>query len=132
MKQRYNELTHDLCVRAVLEAFDDKWLRRDVVQLANKYSGVGFAQLKQGKQNADMRPILEAAEGIALELEERILELLGGEKLTLEYGERYREPGCRVMLRGARFWTNGVEVGGDIQVSGESRLAERTYVACPV
>ena len=47
------------------------------------------------------------------------LELLGGEKLTLEYGERYREPGCRAMLRGTRFWPNGVEVGGDIQVSGE-------------
>lgn len=84
MKQRYNDLSHDLCVRAVLEAFDDKWLRRDVVQLANKYSGVSFAQLKQGKQNADMRPILEAAEGIALELEERILELLDGDEEALD------------------------------------------------
>ena len=84
MKQRYNELNHDLCVRAVLEAFDDKWLRRDVVQLANKYSGVGFTQLKQGKQNADMWPILEAAEGIALELEERILELLDGDEDALD------------------------------------------------
>lgn len=84
MKQRYNELTHELCVRAALEAFQDKWLRRDVVQLANKYSGVSFAQLKQGKQNADMRPILEAAEGIALELEERIMELLDGDEEALD------------------------------------------------
>ena len=84
MKQRYNDLSHDLCVRAVLEAFDDKWLRRDVVQLVNKYSGVSFAQMKQGKQNADMHPILEAAEGIALELEERILELLDGDEDALD------------------------------------------------
>lgn len=84
MKQRYNELTHDLCVRAVLEAFQDKWLRRDVVQLANKYGGVSYGQLKHGKENADMGPVLEAAEGIALELEERILELLDGDEDALD------------------------------------------------
>ena len=78
MKQRYNELTHDLCVRAVLEAFDEKWLRRDVVQLANKYGGVSYERLKRDNETASMWAILDAAEGIALELEERILELLDG------------------------------------------------------
>ena len=84
MKQRYNELTHDLCVRAVLEAFDDKWLRRDVVQLANKYGGASYGQLKQAKETANLCPILEAADGIALELEERILELLDGDEDALD------------------------------------------------
>lgn len=84
MKQRYNDLNHDLCVRAVLEAFDDKWLRRDVVQLANKYGGVSYGQLKRGKETANLCPILEAAEGIALELEERILELLDGDEDALD------------------------------------------------
>ena len=84
MKQRYNDLNHDLCVRAVLEAFQDKWLRRDVVQLANKYGGVSYGQLKQAKETANLCPILEAAEGIALELEERILELLDGDEDALD------------------------------------------------
>lgn len=84
MKQRYNELTHDLCVRAVLEAFDDKWLRRDVVQLTNKYGGVSYERLKRDNDAASMWAILDAAEGIALELEERILELLDGDEDALD------------------------------------------------
>lgn len=84
MKQRYNDLTHELCVRAVLEAFQDKWLRRDVVQLANKYGGVSYGQLKQTKETANLWPILEAADGIALELEERILDLLDGDDDALD------------------------------------------------
>ena len=84
MKQRYNDLSHDLCVRAVLEAFDEKWLRRDVVQLANKYGGVSYERLKSGKEMASMWAIMDAAEGIALELEERILELLDGDEDALD------------------------------------------------
>lgn len=84
MKQRYNKLNHDLCVRAVLEAFDDKWLRRDVVQLANKYGGVSYGRLKKGKETADLRPVLEAAEGIAYELEERIIDLMAGNPDALD------------------------------------------------
>lgn len=84
MKQRYNKLSHDLCVRAVLEAFDDKWLRRDVVQLANKYGGVSYGRLKKGKETADLRPVLEAAEGIAYELEERIIDLMAGNPDALD------------------------------------------------
>ena len=84
MKQRYNELTRGLCVRAVLEAFDDKWLRRDVVQLANKYGGVSYDRLKRDNRTASMWAILDAADGIALELEERISELLDGDEDALD------------------------------------------------
>lgn len=52
MKQRYNDLSHDLCVQAVLEAFEDKWLRRDVVQLANKYGGVSYERIKRDSVSA--------------------------------------------------------------------------------
>ena len=46
------------------------------------------------------------------------LELRDGEQLTLEYGEHYREPGCRVLLRGSKFWQSGLELGVTAQVSG--------------
>ena len=46
------------------------------------------------------------------------LELQDGEQLTLEYGEHYREPGCRVLLRGSKFWQTGLELRATAQVSG--------------
>lgn len=46
------------------------------------------------------------------------LELRDGEQITLEYGEHYREPGCRVLLRGSKFWRSGLELGITAGVSG--------------
>lgn len=84
MKQRYKELNIDLCVRATLEAFDDKWLRRDVVQLANKYGGVSYERLKKEMETETMWAVLEAADGIGLELEQRVLDLLDGDEDALD------------------------------------------------
>lgn len=47
------------------------------------------------------------------------LELLGGENMTLEYGQSYQDPGCRVILRGTLVWPQGLELDTDVQVSGE-------------
>lgn len=77
-------MTHDLCVRAALEAFDGKWLRKDVVQLTSKYSGVTYRQLKRDQETGYVFAKLEAAEGIALELEQRVLDLLGGDPDALD------------------------------------------------
>ena len=49
------------------------------------------------------------------------LELLGGDTLELEYGEHFRDPGYRVMLVGSTFAQNGIEVSGDVSVSGNVR-----------
>ena len=46
------------------------------------------------------------------------LELLGGEALTVEYGERYSEPGCQALLRGNVFFTSGVELDIPVEISG--------------
>ena len=46
------------------------------------------------------------------------LELLGGEQITLEYGQIFSEPGCRVLLRGTQFWQSGVELEQPVQISG--------------
>lgn len=84
MKQRYNKLDHALCVRAVLEAFDGKWLRGDVIQLVNKYGGVAYGRLKQEQRTGDCWAKLEAAEGIAFELEQRIEDLVNGDLDALD------------------------------------------------
>lgn len=84
MKQRYNELTHELCVRAVLECFDGKWSRRDVGQAVAKYSGVSHAEICRAEANGNMNTKLEAAESIAYEMEQRICDLLTGEAEDLD------------------------------------------------
>ena len=55
------------------------------------------------------------------------LELWGEEQITLEYGEHYQEPGCRVLLRGTEFWQSGWELDRPVQISGsvqEQRLGK--------
>lgn len=46
------------------------------------------------------------------------LELRDGEQITLEYGEHFRDPGCRILLRGSKFWRSGLELGITAGVSG--------------
>lgn len=85
MKQRYNELNHDLCVRAVLDAFDGKWKRQDVVALVNKYGGVRYGEIADALRRGLSWPMLEAADGVALELEQRILDLLSGDPEAMDF-----------------------------------------------
>ena len=47
-----------------------------------------------------------------------VLEPRGGEHVALDFGEQYQESGCRVVLRGTRLWTDGVEVDVPVQTSG--------------
>ncbi len=47
------------------------------------------------------------------------LELLDADQLSLEYGEHYQEPGCRVVLRGSEFWRSGLELDIAAQISGK-------------
>ena len=41
--KRYLSLNHEMCERAVLEAFDKKWFRRDYLATVEKYGGVSRA-----------------------------------------------------------------------------------------
>lgn len=85
MKQRYNELNHDLCVRAVLDAFDGKWKRLDVMALVNKYGGVRYGEIADALRRGLSWPMLEAADGVALEIEQRIIDLLSGDPEAMDF-----------------------------------------------
>lgn len=82
--KRFLILSHDLCLRAVLDAFDKKWFRKDYLAVAEKYGGVTRAELKSAARNDDVMPRLEAADGIAYEMEQRIEDLLEGEAEDLD------------------------------------------------
>lgn len=77
-------LTHELCEQAALEAFNDKWFRRDYLAVAEKYGGVSRAELQAAAQSAVMWPRLEVINGVALEMEQRIDDLLNGDADDLE------------------------------------------------
>ncbi len=82
--KRYLSLNHEMCERAVLEAFDKKWFRRDYLTTVEKYGGVSRAQLSSAARVNDWNPRLEAVNGIALEMEQRIEDLLDGETDDLD------------------------------------------------
>ena len=77
-------LTHELCEQAALEAFNDKWFRRNYLAMAEKYGGVTRAELQTAARVADMGPRLEVVHGIALEMEQRIDDLLDGSANDLD------------------------------------------------
>lgn len=47
------------------------------------------------------------------------IELNGAEKMNLEYGEAYAEPGFRAVLRGSLFWKDGIPMEIPVACSGE-------------
>jgi len=48
------------------------------------------------------------------------IRLSGAETVTVEYGTSYQEPGGVVLLRGSRFWTDGIELeNAGMQITGD-------------
>lgn len=84
MKQRYCELTHDLCLRAAFACYERKWHRPDFRALMWKYGGVSDPELRQDEEQQAVNAKLGAMEGIAYEMEQRVLDLLDGDPDALE------------------------------------------------
>lgn len=71
-------------MQAVFGAYDNKWFRRNYLADAEKYGGVAYARLKAEAAKEEMHAKLEIANGIALEMEQRIEDLLTGEAQDLD------------------------------------------------
>lgn len=84
MKQRYHELTHELCVKAAFACFEQKWHRPDFRALMWKYGGVSDQELRKEEDAQAVKSKLVAMEGVAYEMEQRILDLLDGDPDALE------------------------------------------------
>ena len=84
MKQRYKDLDHDLCVLAVINAFEDKWDRQDVQGVVNKYGGITRGELMRDVARGHFNVKMEAAHNIAYELEQRVLDLMDGDPDALD------------------------------------------------
>lgn len=84
MKQRYRDLTHELCEEAVANALDGKWGRSDILDIVEKYVGIPRELILEEKRTSNMTLRCEAISAIAFEMEERIEELLGGDENALD------------------------------------------------
>lgn len=80
------KLTLQLCEQATMAALNGKWKRGTTMELMNKYGGVTNAEIKEKAKKQDMTARLEAVEGIACEVFQRMEDLLEGyaEDLDLE------------------------------------------------
>ncbi len=83
-KKRYLDITHEMCEQAVLDAYNDKWLRSDFLLTAGKYSGVSKNEIISQRKNGEVWYQLDIAKGIAYEMEERIEALVSGEADDLD------------------------------------------------
>lgn len=119
--KRYLSLNHEMCERAVLEAFDKKWFRRDYLATAEKYGGVSRAQLSSAARVNDWNPRLEAVNGIALEMEQRIEDLLDGEtddlsKINVAVGQKLK-PGDLIGVEGSTGHSTGSHLHWEIRIN---------------
>lgn len=135
MKQRYNELTHELCVRAVLDALDGKWKRRDIMALVNKYGGVRYEEIVDALKNGYVWPMLEAADGIALELEQRIIDLMAGDAEAMDFEPvtvRMRPDGMTGKMRAIADLCPMLQIAGHLVKLGLEPLlkAKMEYGQC--
>lgn len=92
MKNKYTELTHELCTMAVMRCFKKKWLRHDFMDVINKYAGISRKEFVDGSRGGSMLTKLQVAEAIAFEMENRIDNLLKGDENALDLDEVIIEP----------------------------------------
>lgn len=85
MKQKYKELSHNLCWQAAFEFLDknDKFKRRDVMREIGKYAGISPQEIL-AHPNGDLTLKNEALDALSYEMENRIEKLNAGDETALE------------------------------------------------
>lgn len=84
MKQRYKEITFDLCVRAVFDCFKKKWRRRDVGVAIEKYAGIPREAIAEELTHGGYLLKYEAARALAYEMLNRLERLEQGAEDALD------------------------------------------------
>lgn len=78
MKQRYNDYSHELAVRAAIACFERKWTRRDVLTFIEEYAGIDRSEIYAAKLTDDVNVQNEACEAIACLIDDMMETILSG------------------------------------------------------
>lgn len=85
MKQRYNEITDNLCMQAVRDCFRGKWYRNDVSCVIEEYAGIRRRDIaKESTQGNSTQLKNEAIKNIGYEIQNRLTRLQNGDANALD------------------------------------------------
>ena len=85
MKQRYNEITDNLCMQAVRDCFRGKWYRNDVSCVIEEYAGIRRRDIaKESTQSNSTQLKNEAIKNIGYEIQNRLTRLQNGDANALD------------------------------------------------
>ena len=84
MKQRYNELTENLCWQAVDACFNHKWSRADILTYMEEYAGISRREIYAAELHSDRNAKNEATDCIALRLMDLVEEIADGGEPEIE------------------------------------------------
>jgi len=84
MKQRYNDLTEDLCCDSVRNYFSGKWAREECLQAAEEYAGIPRRELLKELREGKTALKEEVIKNIGYEMFTRLTRLLQGKRNALE------------------------------------------------
>lgn len=84
MKQRYRELSYELCQEAVYACFVGKWTRADILSYVEEYAGVSRKEIYQDEIENACNARNEAVDNIAGHLLDMAEAIIAGEDLDIE------------------------------------------------
>lgn len=121
MKQRYEELTEELCFTAVKDCFAKKWTRNDVSCVIEEYAGVSRRQIKTEILNGGTKLKTEAIKNIGYEIFNRLNRLMAGDEAALDLDEvqfRYVPDGMNGKIRKIAYCCIFHQIFGHLVILG--------------
>ena len=75
-KQRYNNYSHELAYKAVDACFDRKWLRTDVLEFIEEYTGISRKEIYKDTLNQSVLVKMEVAESLACFVDDMVDDIM--------------------------------------------------------
>ena len=78
VKQRYNEYSHELAEKAVMDFLDGKWTRYDILAYIEEYTGIDRYEIYKSFQTNDVNVRLEVVNSLACVVDDAIEDIING------------------------------------------------------
>ena len=78
VKQRYNEYSHELAEKAVMDFLDGKWTRYDILAYIEEYTCIDRYEIYKSFQTNDVNVRLEVVNSLACVVDDAIEDIING------------------------------------------------------
>lgn len=79
VKQRYNDYTHSLAEKAILDFLDNKWTRYDILAYIEEYTGIDRFEIYQSMKTNNVNVRLEVVNSLACVVDDAIEDIMNGD-----------------------------------------------------